>query len=69
MSVFMLRDAILLRCVWACDTVLSPLIGDESREVTILVAPVRLEGVDFSVKEQLNMLLKQMKSFLDIGSK
>jgi hypothetical protein len=67
MSVFALCDAILLRCVWACDTVLNALTGDETREATILAALVRLEGADFSIKEQLNMLLKQMKSFLNIG--
>jgi hypothetical protein len=66
MPVFTLHDAILFRCVWACDTVLDPLTGDEPREATILATPIRLEGTDFSVKEQLNMLLKQMKSFLNI---
>jgi hypothetical protein len=66
MSVFTLHDAILFSSVWTCDTVLDPLTGDELREATILTAPVRLEGADCSVKEQLNMLLKQMKSFLNI---
>jgi hypothetical protein len=67
MPMFVFRDVILLRCVWACDTVLNALTGDETRQATILAAPARLEGADFSIKEQLNMLLKQMKSFLNIG--
>jgi hypothetical protein len=66
MPMFTLCDAILFSCVWACDTVLDPLTGDELREATILIAPVKLEVIDFSVKKQLNILLKQMKSFLNV---
>jgi hypothetical protein len=58
MLVFTLSDAILFGCVWASDTVLNSLTGDEPREATILAAPVRLEGTNFSVKKQLDMLLK-----------
>jgi hypothetical protein len=67
MPVFMLGDAILFRCVWVSYTMLNSVTGDETRETTILAAPVRLKGTYFSVKEQLDMLLKQMKSVFNIG--
>jgi hypothetical protein len=66
MLVFTLSDAILFGCVWASDTVLNSLTSDEPREATILVAPVRLEGTNVSVKKQLDMLLKRMKNFLHV---
>jgi hypothetical protein len=67
MLVFMLNDAILFRGVQAGDTMLNPLIGNETIEATILASLIRLKGTYFSIKEQLDMFLKQMKGFLNVG--
>jgi hypothetical protein len=67
MLVFMLGDVILFGGVWTGHTMLNPLTGNETREATILASPIKLKGTNVSIEKQLDMLLKQMKGFLNIG--
>jgi hypothetical protein len=66
-SVFALSNPVLLRSVWARDTMNYTGVLKILMQTMVFPTPIRLNRLDLGVQQTLNMGLKSVKHLLNIG--
>jgi hypothetical protein len=66
-AMFPLGDAVLLRRVWASNTMVNTGVIKIFGETSVLAATIRLHHANFSLKQSFHVGLKVIKRFLNIG--
>ena len=66
MTVFVLGNTVLLRCMWTRHTVRDARALKIAMELVVFTTPVGLNSLDFAIQEAFDMSLKVIEDLLNI---